>query len=172
MIDHSLVILAGGRGLRLGGVDKAELQFQGQSLLARHTAWAAGMGFADVLISGGKGLPDVEANQGPFAGMVTALRAVKTVYALFLPVDALHPHGIEQLAGKAAVVVSEQGIEPLCCCLPAAWADRLQAAYDAGERSPQRWLSQQSLGTILCLGGVWSLNTPEDLSRWQVALPC
>ena len=96
----TLGILAGGRATRLGGVDKAMLQYRGNTLLSR-TVDAAGSGFCATLLSYNgdnsvvvldprwQVLGDLRAGfPGPMAGLETMLVACETDWLLTLPVDA------------------------------------------------------------------------------------
>ena len=92
----SAVILAGGKSLRMGR-DKAWLEIEGQTLLARQIALARETGAAEIFISGRAdadysafgcpvlqdGFPDA----GPLAGIERALDAAKENLLLVLAVD-------------------------------------------------------------------------------------
>lgn len=94
----SLGILAGGRGQRLGRVDKAFVEFQGEPLLSR-TLHALGADFAEVLLSyngrddrvldsGVRVVPDLRADfPGPLAGLEALLHAAGSEWLLTVPVD-------------------------------------------------------------------------------------
>lgn len=94
------LILAGGQGRRLGGIDKAQIQIGGQTLLARATITLGGIA-NPVAISGGPnanqqtlgGLPvlqDVSPGAGPLAGIAAGLAWAANMGASWLatmPVD-------------------------------------------------------------------------------------
>lgn len=178
----SLGILAGGRGARLGGVDKAFLRLRGERLLDRVLAMA-GEGFADRLVShndaghparpalqaaGIEFVPDRRAaGEGPLSGLHALLRAGRGEWLLSLPVD-LHsmPSGtIERmLATEGTLVRDADGLQPLVALWPRRPA--LAAAEDAlaaGERAVQ-YLAQALQLPILVLGEcrLGNLNTPAD----------
>ena len=108
----TLGILAGGRGMRLGGVDKALCIFRGESLLDRTVAafTERELGSHEVLISRGKAMPSLpddsryhasgcrpsqfrivpdlrDGSLGPLAGLEALLAATQTPWLLSTPVD-------------------------------------------------------------------------------------
>ncbi len=82
------VVLAGGRSSRMGE-DKALLQWQGQSLLARAKATLLAAGCQDLLISGHyPGEPCLsDAGGGPLAGIAAVQQQWPAHALLLLPVD-------------------------------------------------------------------------------------
>lgn len=121
MIDHTAIILAGGRGRRLGGIDKPRVQVGGSSLgeLAVEAARLAGC--AEIVVVGAIGddvvaSPGDPANHGgerrirviredppfggPAAALVAALAEVRTPWVLLLAADL--PRACEAVALVAA----------------------------------------------------------------------
>ncbi|MDR3369418.1 molybdenum cofactor guanylyltransferase MobA [Rhodoferax sp.] len=98
--DITGLILAGGRGLRMGGADKGLQSFQGVSL-AMHTLnrLRAGGGVGSLAINANRHLLDYEAlgvpvwpdadsdYAGPLAGFLTGLAHCQTPYLLTVPCD-------------------------------------------------------------------------------------
>lgn len=82
------VVLAGGRSARMGQ-DKALLQWQGQSLLARAKATLLAAGCQDLVISGHyPGEPCIsDAGGGPLAGIAAVQQQWPAHALLLLPVD-------------------------------------------------------------------------------------
>ena len=176
----SLGILAGGRGLRLGGVDKAAIEVAGVSLLQR-VLDAAGHGFAEVLVShnrpdsplrAGSGVDglrfvpdDGGEGQGPLAGLDALLRACRSEWLLTLPVDLAHPTRAmvdAMLAHDGAVARDADGLQPLV----ALWrvTPARQAVRDAlgrGERAVHPLVAQLALHGVE-LPPLGNLNTPRD----------
>ncbi len=180
----SVLLLAGGRGQRMGGADKGLLDWQGRPLIAwlhelvrpltddlliscnRNAERYAP--FADRLVS------DDEADfQGPLAGIRAGLRAARQANVLILPCDApqLDRQLLEallSLAGERAVVVRQgEFLEPLFSVIPRALHADLEQAWQAGERSPQRWLRSLNPLTVECPLGdprLANFNTPDLLT--------
>lgn len=98
--DITAIILAGGRGSRMGGVDKGLQTFMGMPL-ALHTLTRLQMsgGVGEVMVSANRNLTDYEAfgvpawpdgladYAGPLAGFLTGLAHCKTPYLLTVPCD-------------------------------------------------------------------------------------
>lgn len=95
----SAVILAGGRGSRLGGEDKGLVKIAGRPMISYVIEALQGQA-ADIIISANRHLPDyaefglpvlkdsVTGYQGPLAGILTALEHCETDYLLTVPCDA------------------------------------------------------------------------------------
>lgn len=180
----SVLLLAGGRGQRMGGADKGLLDWQGRPLIAwlhelvrpltddlliscnRNAERYAP--FADRLVS------DDEADfQGPLAGIRAGLRAARQANVLILPCDAPQLdrpllEALLNLAGERAVVVRQgEFLEPLFSVIPRALHADLEQAWQAGQRSPQRWLRSLNPLTVECPLGdprLANFNTPDLLT--------
>ncbi len=102
MIDSSEItglILAGGRGSRMGGVDKGLQNFNGMPM-ALHTLMRLQMQVGQVMINANRNLaayesfgaevwPDVLADYpGPLAGFLTGLERCETPYLVTTPCDS------------------------------------------------------------------------------------
>lgn len=102
MIDSSEItglILAGGRGSRMGGVDKGLQNFNGMPM-ALHTLMRLQMQVGQVMINANRNLaayesfgaevwPDVMADYaGPLAGFLTGLERCETPYLVTAPCDS------------------------------------------------------------------------------------
>ena len=186
-------ILAGGRGVRLGGVDKAWLEVAGVPLIERVlTALRAQMD--QVLINANREperyarfdrpvVADALADfAGPLAGISAVLDAARTDWVLCVPVDAarLPPDlaqrmcaALRQNGARAAFACNADGTVPVCCLLSRALRDDLRAALAAGERSVRHWLAGQAACEVDFSEwptAYWSLNTPDDLKRVEARL--
>lgn len=119
--DISAIVLAGGRGSRMGGVDKGLQNFWGTPL-ARHAALRLQMqqgrqpheALGDVLINANRNLAAYEAfgvpvwpdsladYAGPLAGFLTGLERCETPYLLTVPCDTpLFPLDLVQRLAQA-----------------------------------------------------------------------
>jgi molybdopterin-guanine dinucleotide biosynthesis protein A len=84
MTRIAAVILAGGRGERLGGVNKALLEVGGRRLVDRAIAAIAGcdpiflaVGAGDLVVPGTRAVPDLDTDYaGPLAGVAAAIDAL------------------------------------------------------------------------------------------------
>src|SRR3954466_10079001 len=96
--DITGVILAGGRGSRMGGVDKGLQNFRGMPL-ALHTLMRLQPQVGDVLVNANRNLAAYEAMgvpvwpdalpdyAGPLAGFLTALERCETPWLVTVPCD-------------------------------------------------------------------------------------
>jgi molybdopterin-guanine dinucleotide biosynthesis protein A len=175
-------ILAGGRGLRLGGVDKPLLRVGGQRIIDIQLAVLRPL-VGEIVISAnsdayaGLGLPvigDEQVGQGPLAGLLAVLEAVSAEVVLVVAGDmpALAPAPLELLlaARDADVVCPRIGgrPEPLCARYRRALAPTIRARLAVGERALHTLLA--AVDTLYLdetcfadLGFLRNLNTPEDL---------
>ena len=189
----SLLLLAGGRGERLGGQDKGLLTVDGKTFVERLLERFAPKVSA-VLISANRHLdvyqtlaapwhaqvlPDTQQGfHGPLAGVLTGLQHAQTDWLLVLPCDAQKlPENLleklraccEQTNALAVFAVVGEQPQPLVCFLQRSLVNKLEQDFLAGERSVVRWLI--SVGAERCLfdddadAQCWSVNTPEDLAR-------
>jgi molybdopterin-guanine dinucleotide biosynthesis protein A len=174
-----LGILAGGRGLRLGGVDKAFAQFDGHSLLARTLA-AMGSGYARTLVSyNGREpgaaalrvevLPDLRPDfPGPLAGLEALLARTVQPWLLTVPVDlrALPAELPERMLAiwQGVVLRDGDGLQPLVALWPVASARAaVAAALAAGALAVHPLARQLGLAVLdLSPGRLGNLNTPAD----------
>lgn len=93
------VVLAGGRGSRLGGVDKATITLQGSRLVDRAVDAARAAGAAQLIVvgpdhAGGEGVTVVREDPpftGPLAALAAALPLVRAEWLLLLSCDLVRP---------------------------------------------------------------------------------
>lgn len=98
------VVLAGGRGSRLGGVDKAALRLQGQRLVDRAVAAASTAGAEQIVVvgpehAGADGVTVVREDPpfaGPLAALAAALPFLRAEWVLFLSCDLVRPDKVCQ----------------------------------------------------------------------------
>lgn len=156
----SILLLAGGRGARLGGQDKGLVEWQGQPMIAwLHQAvrpltddliiscnrnHAAYRPYADRLVSDHE--PDYP---GPLAGIRAGLAVARHPWLVVLPCDAPLVDGalIDRMRdastaapGKPLMVRQGNQWEPLFCVIPAGLAAEVERAWRRGERSNRRVL--------------------------------
>lgn len=181
----SVLLLAGGRGQRMGGRDKGLIDWHGRPLIA-HLHDLVRPLTDDLIISCNRNaeryalfadrlVQDDDTDfQGPLAGIRAGLHTARHDYLLVLPCDAplLDTSLLASLLAKAGAqpVVVRQGEfwEPLFCVLPKSLGDSLENAWQAGERSPQRWLRRLDPSVVDCPANdprLANLNTPELLAQ-------
>lgn len=186
-IDTAGFVLAGGASSRMG-TNKALLVLDGCTLLEIAIS-ALRQAAGRVTIIGptatysGFGcpvIPDLRPDNGPLAGIETALTATQSTWNLIVACDmpALLPATIRQIldaalaAPDAAVVMPESAagrLEPLC----AAWHVRalpfIQHALDRGSRKVTGAVPKELVRTIHLndAGAFQNVNTPE---QWQSAI--
>lgn len=189
----SVLLLAGGRGSRLGGRDKGLVEWQQRPLIAwlhdlvrpltddliiscnrNHDAYAA---YADRLVP-----DDDELFQGPLAGIRAGLTVMRHDWLLVLPCDAplldlallqALRAGAAAAPDRPAVVRQGEQWEPLFCCLPKHLQTAVELAWQHGERSPRRLFLGLGAVPVSCEAGdarLANLNTPELLAG-TVATP-
>jgi len=191
------IVLAGGRGRRLGAdVPKALVRLGGETLLERAVATlGAACGPVLVVAPASMQLPGVSARrvvdvagyQGPLAGLVAGLEAAGEMTSFVLGVDfpCVTPVLVRELARVLAatpyvdaIVPRPGGIEqPLVAAYAPAVAARLRAALEAGVTSLRGGLDALRVSTIddveTLPGGADALlnvNTPDDFERARHAL--
>ncbi|MFG0421980.1 molybdenum cofactor guanylyltransferase MobA [Pseudomonas sp. zjy_8] len=181
----SILILAGGRGQRMGGRDKGLVDWQGEPLIAHvHRAvrslsddlviscnrnQAAYRAYADRLVG------DAEADfPGPLAGVIAGLRVARHGWVVVLACDAplVDRELIEGLlrlavAGNSAAMVRQGGFwQPMFSVLPKRVLPVLEQAWAAGERSLQKALLREAVQGLECAESdrrLSNFNSPERL---------
>lgn len=177
----TLGILAGGQGRRLGGVDKAFIEYCGEPLIFR-TLKALGGGFAENLISyphndtrlqaaGLHCVSDLRAGfPGPLAGIEALLFATSSEWLLTLPVDLrdIPPRMCETLAEVAsaygASIQDVEGLQPLVSLWPVKSSRKAAAALlNRGEQAVHRLVAELDLRMHdISPQRLGNLNTPAD----------
>ncbi|MBA1228488.1 molybdenum cofactor guanylyltransferase MobA [Pseudomonas viridiflava] len=179
----SILLLAGGRGQRMGGRDKGLVEWRGEPMI-QHLHRLARPLTDDLIISCNRNLEqyavfadrlvqdsDTDFN-GPLAGIRAALPLARHPALLVMPCDA--PlidksllHALREMADKHPdnpVMVREGAHwQPLLCIIPTAHAATLEAAWQKGERSPRRALEPLKPVALQLNAGdprLANLNTP------------
>jgi molybdopterin-guanine dinucleotide biosynthesis protein A len=188
----TLGILAGGRAVRLGGLDKAWLRRDGVPLVLRWVRCFDGQ-VAQVLVSANAQLPryadkgisalpdrvrgDTDTGHGPLAGLDAMLASCTTDWLLTLPVDAQHlpDDYLAQLwqsrdaDGSAAADAS--GPQPLFALYRVESAKPIvELALHSGDYAVHRLQSRLSLARVDFDGVRFgNLNTLDDLAAAGIA---
>ena len=180
------LILAGGRGQRLGGVDKGLQPWRGQPLVDHALARLAPQ-VSTVMISANRN-PEAYAARGvrvladasddfpgPLAGILAGLRAAATPWLAVVPCDSpsLPLDLVERLArglgdARGAVAQRNERPEPVCCLLSTALADDLERYLAAGGRKVGGWVARHAVPVpfdrVDDAAAFANINTPDDLA--------
>lgn len=165
----SILILAGGRGQRMGGRDKGLVAWRGEPLVAHvqravralsddlviscNRNQAAYAAYADQLVN------DADADfPGPLAGVISGLKVARHEWVVVLACDAprIDRALIEDLlalavAQDSAAMVRQGGYwQPMFSLLPRRLLPLLEHAWRTGERSLQKALLQASVQGLEC----------------------
>ncbi|MDY7115224.1 molybdenum cofactor guanylyltransferase MobA [Halomonas sp. SSL-5] len=189
--DLTGLILAGGQGRRMGGVDKGLVPFAGRPLVAHVRERLEGK-VAELLVNANRSLDaygefadrvieDAEAGyQGPLMGIYSGLRAARTPWLLVVPCDtpALPDDLVARLMagiGEADIAVAGDGerLHPVVALIRTDLADDLAAALAAGERKIDRWYARHAWVRVDFAegeGAFANLNTLDEKRRLEQAL--
>ncbi len=182
------VILAGGRGRRMGGTDKALLELGGVPMVARVIA-RLGPQVEALAISAngapgrfaGLGLPvlpdTIPGHPGPLAGLLAGMLWAEAEGAShivtaatdtpFLPADLVERLGN---ASGAPVALAETagGLHPTFGLWPVSLAGALAEALDAGARRVGAWALDQGAARVRFpdhpTDPFFNINTPADIA--------
>jgi len=160
--DITGLILAGGRGSRMGGVDKGLQLFQGTPLV-QHAFTRLAPQVSRVMVNANRNLEvyramgmevyrdEVPDFAGPLAGVLAGLNHCATPYLVTVPCDTPYfPHDlVERLAGGSiidagiATAYTRDGDklspQPVFCLMRSSLRDSLRAFIDRGQRKTGLW---------------------------------
>ena len=182
----SVLLLAGGRGQRMGGQDKGLIEWHGEPLIA-HLQRKVRALTDDLIISCNRNRERYEtyADQlvvddesdfpGPLAGIRAGLKAARHSHLLVLPCDV--PRIDEALLqsmretadhnpDKPLMLWHDEHWEPLLCVIPVSLLPAFETAWNSGERSPGRVMRSLGATALECADNdprLANLNTPELL---------
>ena len=183
--EISSVILAGGQGLRMDGVDKGLIEFRGLPLVA-HVASVIESKVDKIYISANRSFDsyasygevisdDLLGFQGPLAGISKALKVCSTKYLLVLPCDSplvdseLIDDLIRRMKQKDAdICVAHDGsiMHATFALMKSNLGKSLEHFLNDGGRKMALWYRQQNLERVDVsdrLVVLTNLNKPEDL---------
>ena len=171
--DITGLILCGGRGTRMGGVDKGLQNHHGLPL-ALHALMRLQPQVGQVLINANRNLsayesmgvpvwPDPMADYpGPLAGWLAGLEHCETPYLLTVPCDspnfpldlaarlaAALVEGAADIAMAATTEDGRQQVQPVFCLLKSGLIESLVEYLNAGERKIDRWTAQHRCVQVL-----------------------
>lgn len=184
------LVLAGGLGRRMGGVDKGLSLLDGEPLvehIVRRLAPQVGRLIINANqnhdIYAGFGYPVVgdriEGHAGPLAGLEAGLAACTTPYLLTVPCDSplLPADLVSRLAAcltahKASIAVARTGeqLHPVFSLIRSDELPELQAFINAGGRRMEAWLRRLCWAPCPfddCPEAFANINTPDELRAHQ-----
>lgn len=187
------LILAGGRGSRMGGVDKGLQTHLGlplamQALLRLQPQVGALMINANRNLAAYESMgvpvwPDALADYpGPLAGFLAGLERCETAYLVTVPCDTPNFPAdlVERLAAAlvaedaeiAMAATREDGqlqVQPVFCLMAATLMESLVAFTQAGHRKIDRWTGQHRCATVVFddADAFFNANTLDELQRLQ-----
>lgn len=187
------LILAGGRGSRMGGVDKGLQPFRGAPM-ALHVMMRLSPQVGDLMINAnqnlapyeGFGVPvwpdEMQGFAGPLAGLQTGLNHCETPYLVtapcdspFLPTDLVErlAEGIERQNAELAVAVTGEGESrqphPVFCLLKTSLLPNLSQFLQAGGRKIDKWYASLSVAEVNFPdeSAFRNINTLDELRRFE-----
>jgi molybdopterin-guanine dinucleotide biosynthesis protein A len=187
------LVLAGGRGSRMGGIDKGLQNHKGMPL-ALHALLRLQPQVGEAMINANRNLgayesmgvpvwPDAQADYpGPLAGMLVGLERCETPYLVTVPCDT--PNFPLDLVERLARALESEGAEiamaatresgavmtqPVFCLLKAELLESLVKYLHAGQRKIDRWTAQHRVATVVFddASAFDNANTIEELQRLQ-----
>ena len=187
-------VLAGGRGSRMGGIDKG-LAPLGDKPLIEHILAALGPQVTHLLINANRnieryaeyGHPVVkdrlDGHQGPLAGFAALLGACEDDWLVTVPCDTPHiPADLVQrmwsarVAAGAEIAIAHDGrrMQPAHALLPRRLLSDLEAFLDSGERKIDRWYARHATVEVDFSDqpdAFLNLNRPEDYRQFDKVAP-
>ena len=191
--DITGLVLAGGRGSRMGGVDKGLQNHKGMPL-ALHALLRLQPQVGTAMINANRNLgayesmgvpvwPDAQTDYpGPLAGMLVGLERCETPFLVTVPCDTPNfpldlverlAHALDSEAADLAMAATREGgqamPQPVFCLLKADLLESLVKALHAGERKIDRWTAQHRVALVVFddASAFDNANTAEELQRLQ-----
>ena len=191
------VILAGGRGSRMGGVDKG-LQTHNGMALALHALLRLGPQVGPLMVNANRNLAAYESfgvpvwpdpvgdYAGPLAGFLAGLERCETPLLLTVPCDT--PNFPADLAARLAAALDAEGADlayavtledgreqrqPVFCLLKAELSESLIAYLHGGGHKIDAWFAQhRAVGVPFDdAGAFFNANTASELAQLQPRPP-
>lgn len=196
MIDRNEItglVLAGGRGSRMGGVDKGLQNHRGVPL-ALHALMRLAPQVGPVLVNANRNLgayesmgapvwPDAIGDYaGPLAGFLTGLTHCETPYLVTVPCDSpLFPldlvarlaEGLESAGAEIAMAATPgpdgPQVQPVFCLMRAGLLESLVRFTEAGQRKIDRWTALHRCAEVLFddAPAFANANTADELRALQ-----
>ncbi|PZP32079.1 MAG: molybdenum cofactor guanylyltransferase MobA [Roseateles depolymerans] len=191
--DITGLVLAGGRGSRMGGVDKGLQNYQGLPL-AMNALMRLSTQVGQVMINANRNLGAYEAMgapvvpdpfpdyPGPLAGFMAGLERCETPYLVTVPCDSPR-FPMDLVARLAQALVSadaeiamaatresgEVQVQPVFCLMKTEVSESLLRFIQDGQRKIDRWTAQHRCVEVVFddAGAFFNANTPAELQQVQ-----
>jgi molybdopterin-guanine dinucleotide biosynthesis protein A len=187
------LVLAGGRGARMGGVDKG-LQNHLGTPLALHALLRLGPQVGEVMINANRNLgayesmgvpvwPDTLPDYaGPLAGFLTGLERSETPFMVTVPCDSPRfpldlverlADGLESQQAEIALAATREGdatrVHPVFCLMTTSLLESLVRFTQGGQRKIDRWTAQHRCVEVVFddAAAFANANTAGELQRLQ-----
>jgi molybdenum cofactor guanylyltransferase len=182
--DITGLILAGGRGSRMGGVDKGLQNHRGLPL-AMYALMRLQPQVGAMLINANRNLgayeamgapvyPDATADfAGPLAGVLVGLEQCQTPWLVTVPCDTPEfPLDLVAQLARAAVTLEADGREqthPVFCLIKSELMESLVAFMQSGGRKIDAWFAQhKAVGVRFAdAQAFFNANTAQELAQLQ-----
>ena len=192
--DITGLVLAGGRGSRMGGVDKGLQNHHGMPL-AMHALLRLGQQVGATMVNANRNLAAYESMgapvwpdalpdyPGPLAGFLAGLEHCETPWLVTVPCDT--PDFPADLVARLAAAAQEQQADiaiaatrepdgslqsqPVFCLMRASLLESLVRATAAGERKIDRWAKQHRCAEVVFddADAFFNANTLAELRSLQ-----
>lgn len=178
------VILAGGRGRRMGSIEKGLLPFRGRPLVS-HVIAAVEPHVGELIVSANRRIDEYAAldaavvtdewpnARGPLAGVASALRVTRLPYLMIAPCDTpflpwdLVPRLVAALSDTrvdAAVAHADGIMQPLCALMRCTLEPMLRDYIEAGGAKAAQWWAERCTVAVTFdePQAFININTPQD----------
>jgi len=193
--DITGLVLAGGRGSRMGGVDKGLQNHLGMPL-AMHAVMRLSQQVGHIMVNANRNLgayesfgvpvwPDAIADYpGPLAGFLAGLEHCETSYLVTVPCDT--PNFPDDLVARLAAALeredaeiamasttSTQGtqVQPVFCLMKSSLMESLVRFTQSGQRKIDKWTAQHRCVEVPFddEAAFFNANTPDELRQLQAS---
>lgn len=179
------VVLAGGKGQRMGGEDKGWVLYQGKPLI-EHILERLTPQVDELIINANRNsdryaslgyqvYKDLdEGFQGPLMGIATGLTHAAGDWVVFvpcdgpfIPLDLITRFSAEAISSKQPIIVASDGerLQPMVVMMRRAVLPELLTALAASERKPDRWYASVGMSQVsFPPDTLHNFNRPEDIN--------
>ncbi|MEW8627888.1 MAG: molybdenum cofactor guanylyltransferase MobA [Candidatus Thiodiazotropha sp.] len=188
--EYTAVILAGGRGSRMGGNDKGLVLLDGKPLI-EHVITTIAPQVGHLLINANRNMADYQkfgypvirdelsGYQGPLAGIYSALEQISTPDLITVPCDgpklpqdlvARLANAREAEAADIAVAHDGKRLQPVYALIAKKLRPSLKAYLDGGDRKIDLWYAQHKMATADFSDipeTFLNINTPEERNAFE-----
>lgn len=180
------IILSGGRGSRMGGIDKGFAELDGK-LFIEHAIELLKPQVDNIIINANREIEryaaygysvirDTQGDfSGPLSGIASALFHAPTPLAMIIPCDM--PHLPTDLVGRMYNKLKQENVEicmaddgahlhPVVCLLKTELLEQLASDVEAGQRKTRLWMTERSHAIedfSDCPEAFANINTQEEL---------